>query len=356
MDRNRVIELLSKKYSGEITLPEQRELFEYLKNNEDYDLVAKRIASFFEIQAKVDNEVCKDSQNLVLSNIHKNIEQGGSIKSMSRRGNFRNWRMVLSLAASLIILIGAAIFFTKKDLLQTTPQSSESVIVTKKGSKSNITLPDGTKVWMNDDTKLTYNKNFGEKTRDIFLEGEAFFDVIEDKNRPFIVHTKTIDVSVLGTEFNVRAYSNDKSTETTLLKGSIELNLKENHRKILLRPNEKIIVQNNRQRQQDTHNLAKQKPKPLIEIVNIITDPHTETIPEIEWTKNRLVFSNETMEDLILKLERWYNIKIELKKEFSQDKKFNGSFENESIDDILESLKLFENFNYTKDKEIVTLY
>ncbi len=103
---------------------------------------------------------------------------------------------------------------------------ADNVVATRKGSKTNLVLPDGTKVWVNADSRLSYGKNFGNQLREVYLEGEAYFDVAEDKRKPFIVHTNNIDVKVLGTAFNVRAYGNEVNTQTTLLRGSVEVMLK----------------------------------------------------------------------------------------------------------------------------------
>ena len=99
--------------------------------------------------------------------------------------------------------------------------------------------------WLNADSKLTYDENFRGDYREVSLEGEAFFDVVKDKTRPFIIHTKTLDIRVLGTAFNVSAYESEKNTETALFRGSVEVTLHNNpEKKIVLKPNEKLMVNN----------------------------------------------------------------------------------------------------------------
>ena len=100
------------------------------------------------------------------------------------------------------------------------PSKSVNNTVSTKGSyKASINLPDGSKVWLNGDSKITYDGDFQGKTREVHLSGEAFFDVAKDKTRPFIIHTRTINLKVLGTAFNVRSYDNEKETETALVHG-----------------------------------------------------------------------------------------------------------------------------------------
>jgi transmembrane sensor len=124
---------------------------------------------------------------------------------------------------------------------------------TKKGSKSHIVLPDGTNVWLNADSKIIYPGNFQGETREVSLVGEAFFDVVKNVNKPFIIHTGTMDVKVLGTAFNVRSYPGEMTTEASLLRGLIEVTLNGTEKKkILLKPNEKLTVLNSDESYQKT--------------------------------------------------------------------------------------------------------
>src|SRR5205085_10891901 len=89
---------------------------------------------------------------------------------------------------------------------------AQNTVMTKPGSKSKLQLPDGTQVWLNSDSKITYGESFMGATREVQLSGEAYFDVVKDKEHPFIIHTQSIDLKVLGTAFNVRSYANEKNT------------------------------------------------------------------------------------------------------------------------------------------------
>src|SRR4029078_631833 len=100
-----------------------------------------------------------------------------------------------------------------------------NTVSTKRGSKSKVQLPDGTQVWLNADSRIAYNEKFQGNLREVTLEGEAYFDVVRDEKRPFVIHTAAIDIKVLGTAFNVRSYANEKNTETSLIRGSIEVTL-----------------------------------------------------------------------------------------------------------------------------------
>jgi len=141
-------------------------------------------------------------------------------------------------AAVILVIAGWALFYPKQ---APPPGKTEARYASRPGEKKIFQLPDGTQVTMNAGSEITLNKDYGQDTREVFLRGEAFFDVHQNKNSPFIVHTANMDIRALGTAFNVRSYFGDKVAETALIRGLVEITLKkENNKKILLHPNEKV--------------------------------------------------------------------------------------------------------------------
>ena len=125
------------------------------------------------------------------------------------------------------------------------PVAVVNEINTAEGSRTHLTLPDGTKVWLNAGSHLSYGKTYNAATREVNLTGEAFFDVARNSQKPFLIHTARIDIQVLGTSFNVKSYPTDRTTEATLIRGSIEVSIKDRpSEKIILRPNEKLVIAN----------------------------------------------------------------------------------------------------------------
>ena len=209
-------------------------------------------------------------------------------------------------------------------------------------------------MWVNADTKLSYDKSFGVNDRTVVLTGEAYFDVVKDKARPFIVRTKMMDVKVLGTLFNVRAYDNEPDMQTTLIRGLVEVLLKrKNNEKILLKPNQKIVIKN--------YDLKTTGDKivnesPEISLTTIQTNSIDSSITETQWINNRLVFDNVKFKDAVPQLERWYGIKIEGNKSTSLlNKKIRAIYENESITEVLESVSLAIGFDYEIKNNTVTI-
>ncbi len=217
------------------------------------------------------------------------------------------------------------------------------------GERKNIQLPDGSVVTLNAGSKIKINEKYGTSTRDVYLEGEAFFEVKHDSAHPFIVHTPAMDVKALGTAFNVKAYLNEENTETSLISGLVEVTLKENNnRKMLLYPNQKIEW-HNADGNSSNQNLAIAKNE--IAVTDSLTKKlvltSTGDIKEIAWKENKLIFDDEEFGEVAKLLERWYGAKINFKDEALCGYRFTGTFEKEDLTTVLDYLKESKNFNYT---------
>jgi transmembrane sensor len=232
-----------------------------------------------------------------------------------------------------------------------------NTISTNNSSKANINLPDGSRVLLNKGSKITYSGDFQGRIREVFLSGEAFFDVAKDKTRPFIIHAKSIDLKVLGTSFNVRSYDDDKETETALVHGSIEVMLRDNpDQKIILKPGEKLVVKNNRI---DSSSLSKKEDNPQEEMPIAILSRmryygQDSSNVETSWTKKQLIFEKEHLAEIALKIERWYNVKVIIKDQGLRNAKYTAIFEEETLEEVMEALRITGGFQYTiKNKEVV---
>jgi ferric-dicitrate binding protein FerR (iron transport regulator) len=262
-----------------------------------------------------------------------------------------------------IIITAIGIIFTSLFLFsKKSPQKDKpalaftSEIVTKNGSKTNLVLPDGTNVFLNAGSKITYDKNYGNGSREINLVGEAYFDVVKNPAKPFIIHTPTINIRVLGTAFNVRCYPEEKNTETSLIRGSLEVSFKEGREKIILKPSEKLIV-NNREISDSRAQVAeksKVSSKHVFELSHVGLLPQDNTVIETSWVYNRLVFSSETFEEIASKMEKWYGVNIRFDNEELKNKKFTGVFEKETIYEALDAIQITTEFSYDeKDGTII---
>ncbi|WP_300597462.1 FecR domain-containing protein [Niabella sp.] len=345
MERNRFIELLRKKESGEITLLEQKELYEALAANETYAEI-QRSLKLLSGSEPLFNRGMAGSGEAELKRLRDRIRQ------VEKPGRGRVARLpVRWMAAAAVIFAlltgGLAYFF----MGSTQPQKEASnVVATDKGSRTSLILPDGSKVWVNADTRLTYDHTFGAKTRSVYLSGEAYFEVAKDKARPFIVHTPLMDVRAVGTAFNVRSYKDEADAQATLVEGVVEVAFKRKETgKITLKPMEKVIVRNGAM-------APVQKELPEIAVVKVNYDTAASVTPETRWLKNQLVFSQERLETIIKTLERHYGCTIRVKDTLLFNRKLSGTFQDESLADVLESFRLAAGIRYTMDKNNVLLF
>lgn len=246
----------------------------------------------------------------------------------------------------------AAVFFAGYFIINDRSNSAKESLksfVAANGERKNFQLPDGSIVTLNAGSKMTINDSYGISTRDIFLEGEAFFDVKHNKELPFIVHTPAMDVKALGTSFNVKAYPCEKS-EASLVKGLVEVTLKEEkNRKVLLHPNQKIewMMPNAETYVSGTATVKVDKKRNSINnLVQSLTKTDDGDVKEIAWIENKLVFDDEAFADIAILLERWYGVKIEFADDVIRSYRFTGIFEKEELGTVLSFLKESKSFNY----------
>ncbi|HEY4286909.1 MAG TPA: FecR domain-containing protein [Puia sp.] len=233
------------------------------------------------------------------------------------------------------------------------PKPAEEVLA-KAGTRTKLVLPDGTQVWLNSNSKLRYSNEFNTESREVALEGEAYFDVAKDIQRPFIVHASSLDIRVLGTSFTIKSYPQDETVEATLLKGAIEVSRKDNPNaaRVILKPNEKLVF-NKRLAPSEWTNLVPDKISirtpstlPDIAINSIGKDvPDSDKI-ETAWMYNRLVFKGDNFKELADKMERWYNVRIIIRDSSLYNCHFGGAFASETVEEAFKALQLTTPFTY----------
>lgn len=272
--------------------------------------------------------------------------------------------------AAMVVLVFSVGFFVQYLM----PEKQEySIINVPYGAKSELDLPDGSKVWVNSGSVLKYPSSLTAKEVNLYLEGEAFFKIAENKKRTLNVNTSTLTIQVHGTSFNVKSYPDEEIVETTLLEGSIAISGKVGNRvlktPIFLKPNEQatLIKGKNEIQFKDSNSANDQisdssneqnfaykpliKTKPQLQIKQRI-----ELEPLISWKNNVLNFKNERFEDLSRKIERWYNVEIEINDADLKNSRYTGTFENETIEQALEALCLSLPFKYEIEKNQINIF
>jgi ferric-dicitrate binding protein FerR (iron transport regulator) len=229
------------------------------------------------------------------------------------------------------------------------------------GSKSEILLSDGTEVILNAGSSLKYNNDYNSHNRDLILKGEAYFKVARNKEIPLIVSTENLDIKAIGTEFNVKAYSEEGTIETTLIEGEVEIvekGVSEKNQTLVLKPNQKAIY-TNKSDQLSLEEIRKIEPlaiKPAkIISEKLLISPKTDTDQAIAWTKDELIIKSENLETLCIKLQRKYDVKFVFNDEQVKKFRFNGTLLDETFEQVMEAIKLTAPIDYSVNGKTVIL-
>jgi transmembrane sensor len=273
---------------------------------------------------------------------------------------------LIAASIALLITVGAlGLVFFGKPGNQRTGDNFEALA--PKGSRSVITLSDGSKVWLNSGTKLRYRSDFGVGNRDLSLEGEAYFSVTANKDMPFRVKAGEVCITALGTAFNVKAYSDENVVETTLEKGEVAVEhlsgsggdpnashiiLKPNQKAVYIRSSGKISVDEASPALPKSPAVAEAKPRPYVIKVDTLVDTKLST----SWKDSRWIFRKEMLHDLAPILERRYDIDIVFRDTVLNDFKFTGTLREESLEQVLKAMTLAAPIRYEVSHNTVFLY
>ncbi|WP_052266178.1 FecR family protein [Pedobacter kyungheensis] len=339
MTDQRFTELLGKQLAGELSPEESTEFKSLLAANAGYQQEYQSLSTYFSKKEAPGQNIDEVFERITtrISPIEETEAQ-----PLKTQANYSIW---LKIAA--VIVLATCGFLIYKTFLTTSQPANELVwklASTPAKSVKKLTLADGTTVTLNAVSGLKYPANFTGNTREVYLSGEAFFDVKKDAAHPFIIHTDKIQVKVLGTAFDVKAYKNDAFTETTLIRGRVEIQLKNNtNQKFILQPKDKFVLDN-------------QKNEGSMQRLTYYAGEDPNTIIETSWTNNRLTFKNSDFGSISKQFERWYGITIAFESEKLKDLKFTGQFTQENITEVLNALQMIEHFNYKIKDQTVYIY
>jgi len=272
--------------------------------------------------------------NKMLSEIHHqiNISRQGNKALLSKPRTPKDVPLYYRIAAILILplLIASGIMFVSIYNSRTdSSRYAEKELVTKPGTRMKIQLEDGTTVWLNDGTRLRYPEKFASNERHVFVDGEAYFEVASNPEKPFVVENPMVNTVVTGTSFNIRGYSSDHYFEVTLSEGKIRL--EKDHRDINMLPGQQVQY-NHADGQFFTRNV----------------DPAIYS----SWIDGRLIMKDELFPVAMLKLSRWYNAEIIIQDKELEDFKLTATLENEKIDQTLEHMTFALPVKYRIEKNV----
>lgn len=358
MNTSRIWDLMAKKLAAEASAAELQELELLLRSHPDINFPANTVAELWDkTTAANDHQSAAAAHDRHISRMQAmGIPIGSTVEEIpllrTAGTNRRQYLWAAAAAAGLLLSLSAWWWFTSK---KNAPMAL-SEVTTQNGRRTSVSLPDGTRIWLNAGSKLTYSKNFGKGSREVTLSGEAFFDVAKQAAHPFVIHTATMDIRVLGTRFNVRSYPDDKTAEAALISGSIEaIPTNKAAGKIILKPSEKIVVLNE---------IAASRPATALpaEKAASVTIGHLSyyaakenAIAETSWLENKLVFKDESFTELAQQMERFYGVTIQFNDKQKETLRFTGIFDQETVQQALNALKLTASFDYAVADKRITI-
>ncbi|RZJ70168.1 MAG: DUF4974 domain-containing protein [Flavobacterium sp.] len=270
-----------------------------------------------------------NTKNRIAQHLHAHFSNEGHQTPLRK---WPLWRTMAAAAAVLVIIAGS--------IWLSTPTKRPYQLVfeetlTHAGERKIITLSDGSIVSLNNDSQLKYPRRFNDTLREVYLEGEAFFEVAKNKQKPFVVRTGKLNIKVLGTSFNVRHYHADKNINVVVASGKVGVGTRGSRITWMLSPGSQLLYN-----------------KLTGDAAQNIVDPLDYT----GWQRDELIFRDERLEDICKRLERWYDVRISIHTAKLKDKRISLKQQNESLATVLKMLGMVGEFKYRINGKTVDIW
>lgn len=320
---------------NELSKEQISEFKQLLSDNPEY---RKLFSEISEVWALVNYSKFEQNKK---SNFENNIKSRILPAQVSKKETFMWGNKLFKVAAVFLLIFTCTLIYmswgTKRSIRIAQPIHT----FVPKGDKTTVTLPDHTKVCLNSDSRLTYYTDFGKNVREIWLDGEACFNVAPDKKRPFLVNAGSLNIQVTGTTFNVRNYNNDENISVALVSGKVNIS-SDDHPENSVEPT-----------------LVSLKPNQLLTFNKNSKDISTREVnarDNIAWIKGIFKFHSLTFEQIAKELERKYNVTIYIRSDQLKKEKFTGSFsDKQMLDDIFNEIDMNHKYKWVKKKNTITI-
>jgi transmembrane sensor len=362
--------LLTKLLEGKISHDEKQQLYDLFAESENEsslkDILYRHLAEY---KGEHPNHEMVDFDG-IYGNILRELEKNGNLKNVNINiPNGSRLKRLLAYSSGIAAIFMISFFLgtllpgtNKKNLQEPEVPINYNQINVPLGSKSEITLPDGTHVILNAGSMLKYRSDFNLTNRDVDLVGEAYFKVAKNPNLPLYVTAGNLSIRAVGTEFNVKAYNEEGVIETTLIEGKVNItqvikNGGEN-KPISLIPNQKAIYFS----KSDSFILQKIKSidSSLIESTDIVTEnlmisQKVDVSQVVAWTEGKLIIRGENLDNLCIELQRKYDVNFIFKNDEIRKYRFSGILLDETLEQVLDVIKRTSPINYFLEGKTVFL-
>ncbi|QHT65696.1 DUF4974 domain-containing protein [Rhodocytophaga rosea] len=345
--------LIDKYYKGECSPQEVEQVLEWFKRKE---MDAGQLQDMYEFWQEAEEEKTNEEFSQASARLFTNISQkidaqekqsltqhSVPVAAKKRKPAYiknNQWKVLMKVAASIVLPIGLvwllAVYFSGT----TQPETQLVSVETSPGTRKTIHLADGSTIMLNGGSKVSYQPHFSASKREIRLKGEAFFEVAKDSLRPFIVQTGTLSTQALGTSFNISYREKENAISVALATG---------------------IVKIDKGTQQASSQIARLKPGQQL-IYNKVNHGYKvkdfDAREVLSWREGILYFKQANLAQVVSKLENWYGLTVELTGKIpGRDKEwhYTGSYQNQSLDNVLEGIAFVKKFSYEKNGNTVKI-
>jgi transmembrane sensor len=338
-DRDRI----ERYFSGEFSEEDKsyiKEIFSDKKYEDETDKILRKLFN----ELKSDDDVKRKDLDHILYKIHYDINTRLQDKRSELSTRIIRWGLRIAgiILLPLLIVIGIKSYNNNVQL-----SDSWVEIKAPAWTRADFLLPDGTTGCLNSNSSVKYSADF-KSNRQIKLKGEAYFDVFKDSKRPFVVSTKDVRVRVLGTRFSIASYDNENKVEVILEEGKLEFSDNEITKTCIMKPNDLLVYD-----------------KTKMDFSTEVVQPQK----YLSWKEGKLVFRNDPLDVIARRLERWYNVDVEINGNITSDLRLRGTFVDENLEEVLDLLKrslpidyrienraLKTDETYSKRKVVLTLH
>ncbi|MDD2954140.1 MAG: FecR domain-containing protein [Parabacteroides sp.] len=318
-------ELIILYFSGEITADEKRRLFSMMETDSD---LRKQFGDAQNLHALTSLLPEKEDRAFATGKLLE-------FKQARRKEKHTiSYKHIIGYAAAVCVAVLSTWMIMSRDtevLPEAAPLIAYAEFATPSGQRAKVKLPDGTTVWLNARSVLRYPSQFTGGVRKVELNGEAFFEVSRDEKKPFVVSTEKLDIKVLGTEFNVFAYKGRNEFHTSLVEGSVKIyDSRDEAHALFIKPNERVDLVGDKLRKSSF-----------------------DSMDFLLWREGIYAFDDVTFNEIIKKLELYYDVNIVVKNTKLDTYKFSGKFrQRDGVESVLRTLQKVKRFSFVKDEEL----